>query len=107
MRKKSLFIIEISYLLRIEGNWKFLPQFIPKCTQIKTVLFPFGAIFKLFFFFRVYYAEDDEYKYKIAICQINPLETTAVQQMGKKWKPGTAWLPVGRYFRVQVTGGSK
>lgn len=59
------------------------------------------------FFFRVYYAEDDEYKYKITICQTNPLEPTAVQQMGKKWKPGKDWLTVGTYRGAQVTGGSK
>lgn len=58
-------------------------------------------------FFRLYYAEDDDYKYKIAICQINHLESNAVQQMGKKWKPDTPWLPVGTYDKAQVAGGSK
>ncbi|KAK2556562.1 hypothetical protein P5673_021475 [Acropora cervicornis] len=56
---------------------------------------------------KVYYAKDDEYKYKIAICQMNRLEPNAVQQMGNKWKPGTPWLPVGRYDGAQVIGGSK
>lgn len=55
---------------------------------------------------KVYYAEDDEYKYKITICQTNPLEPTAVQQMGKKWKPGKDWLTVGTYRGAQVTGGT-
>ncbi|XP_015772031.1 PREDICTED: cation-dependent mannose-6-phosphate receptor-like [Acropora digitifera] len=55
---------------------------------------------------KLYYVEDDEYKYKIAICPINPLEPTAVVQLGKKWKPYTPWLPVGRYDGAQVTGGT-
>lgn len=55
---------------------------------------------------KAYYAEDDEYQYKITICQINPLEPTAVQQLGKKWKSGKLWLTVGRYEGAQVTGGT-
>lgn len=55
---------------------------------------------------KLYYAEDDDYKYKIAICQINHLESNAVQQMGKKWKPETPWLPVGTYDKAQVAGGT-
>ena len=73
----------------------------------KLYYFRFESTFKLFFFFRVYYAEDDEYKYKITICQTNPLEPNAVQQMGKKWKSRKDWLTVGTYRGAQVTGGSK
>lgn len=53
----------------------------------------------------MYYAEDEDYKYKIAICNRNPLELVAVQQMGKNWKDKN-WLTVGKYPGAQVTGGS-
>ena len=58
-------------------------------------------------FSRMYYTEDDEYKYKIAICQKNKLEDTAIQQLGKKWSKGKQWVTLGKYDGAHVTGGSK
>ena len=60
-----------------------------------------------FSFSSIYYANDDDYKYKIAVCQSNTLEQAAVQQMGLKWKPDRGWLTVGTYKKAHVTGGSK
>ncbi|XP_068700448.1 cation-dependent mannose-6-phosphate receptor-like [Montipora foliosa] len=54
----------------------------------------------------IYYANDDDYKYKIAVCQRNTLEQAAVQQMGLKWKPDRGWLTVGTYPNAHVTGGT-
>ena len=53
----------------------------------------------------IYYAEDDDYRYKIEICR-NKLEEVAVGQMGKNWK-SKLWLPIGKYDGAHVTGGSK
>ncbi|KAL9971272.1 hypothetical protein ACROYT_G023778 [Oculina patagonica] len=53
----------------------------------------------------VYYAEDDDYKYKISICAENKEEDRAVQQHGKKWPDGK-WLTVGQYKDAHVTGGT-
>lgn len=52
----------------------------------------------------IYYTEDDDYKYKIEICQ-KSIEIAAVQQLGKKWKDQT-WLNVGTYNGAHVTGGT-
>ncbi|XP_068753486.1 cation-dependent mannose-6-phosphate receptor-like [Montipora capricornis] len=54
----------------------------------------------------IYYANDDDYKYKIAVCQRNTLQQAAVQQMGLKWKPDRGWLTVGTYKKAHVTGGT-
>ena len=56
---------------------------------------------------RIYYTDDDDYKYKIAICQKETREDTAVQQLGKQWPEGTPWVTVGKYYGAHVTGGSK
>lgn len=53
----------------------------------------------------IYYADDDDYEYKIEICH-NKKETAAVQQMGKKWTK-KSWLTIGTYNAAHVTGGSK
>ena len=62
---------------------------------------------QFFVFPSMYYTADDDYKYKISICQKNPLEDTAVQQFGKKWPENKPWVVVGRYKNAHVTGGSK
>ena len=54
----------------------------------------------------MYYTQDDDYNYKIAICQKNQLDDTAVQQLGRKWK-SNVWVTIGRYSGAHVTGGSK
>ncbi|XP_078374097.1 cation-dependent mannose-6-phosphate receptor-like isoform X1 [Oculina patagonica] len=53
----------------------------------------------------VYYAEDDDYKYKISICAENKEEDRAVLQHGKKWPDGK-WITVGQYKDAHVTGGA-
>lgn len=53
----------------------------------------------------VYYTQDDDYNYKIAICQKNRADDTAVQQLGKKWKD-KKWVTIGRYSSAHVTGGT-
>ena len=54
----------------------------------------------------MYYTEDTDYKYKIAICAESSEEDRAVQQHGKKWPDGK-WTTVGQYNGAHVTGGSK
>jgi len=62
---------------------------------------------QFFVFYRIYYTDDEDYKYKISICRKNTLEDTAVQQFGKKWPKNKRWVVVGRYGNAHVTGGSK
>ena len=53
----------------------------------------------------IYYADDDDYQYKIEICR-NKKEKVAVGQLGKNWKR-KSWLAIGNYDGAHVTGGSK
>ena len=62
--------------------------------------------FYIYIFCSIYYTDDDEYKYKIEICQ-KSLESVAVQQWGKKWTSDKSWVNVGTYDGAHVTGGSK
>lgn len=53
----------------------------------------------------IYYAEDDDYQYKIEVCH-NSAESIAVTQLGKKWKGAKSWLTIGTYDGAHVTGGT-
>ena len=54
----------------------------------------------------IYYADDDDYRYKIEVCH-NSEESIAVQQLRKKLKGTKNWLTIGTYDGAHVTGGSK
>lgn len=52
-----------------------------------------------------YTASDEEYGYKITICQKDTGDDRAVQQHGVKW-PDSKWITVGQYNGAHVTGGT-
>ena len=59
-----------------------------------------------FLFFRIYFANDENYSYKISICKQGDTDTAAVQQHGTKWKE-SEWKTIGTFHGAHVTGGSK
>ncbi|CAH3135487.1 unnamed protein product [Pocillopora meandrina] len=54
---------------------------------------------------KIYYANDDDYSYKISICKQGASDTAAVQQHGVKWKESN-WKIIGTFNGAHVTGGT-
>ncbi|XP_066028020.1 cation-dependent mannose-6-phosphate receptor-like [Pocillopora verrucosa] len=54
---------------------------------------------------KIYFANDDDYSYKISICKRGASDTAAVQQHGVKWKESD-WKVIGTFRGAHVTGGT-
>ena len=76
--------------------------------QNQNLMYLFHMLYnQIYVIFRTYIAGDDDYNYKISVCQQNSVYDVAIQQRGKKWKKDKPWVIIGKYSNAHVTGGSK